>query len=215
MKQLKTTAEACKIIKILEENYPEPETELNYTNPVELLIAVILSAQSTDKQVNKVTEKLFKKYKGPDDFANLTVEELATEIRGVGLYRNKSKYIIKTCQMLLDNYEGQVPQTREELMKLAGVGRKTANVVVSSIFGVDAIAVDTHVFRVSNRIGLAASDKIDQVEQDLMEVIPKNLWSAAHQWLIFHGRNLCKARRPNCSECPIIEHCDYAKSSKS
>ncbi|MCK8817807.1 endonuclease III [Natroniella sulfidigena] len=215
MKELKSTEETCEILEILKEKYPAPETELNYNNPFELLIAVILSAQSTDKQVNKVTAQLFNKYQTPEDFANLTPEELATEIRGVGLYRNKSKYIIKTCQMLLDNYEGQIPQTRKELMKLSGVGRKTANVVASAVFGVDAIAVDTHVFRVSNRIGLAASDKVDQVEQDLMEVIPKDLWSDAHHWLIFHGRNLCKARNPNCSECPIIQYCDYAKSSKS
>ncbi|WP_408954388.1 endonuclease III [Natroniella sp. ANB-PHB2] len=215
MKELKSIEETCEIFKILEEKYPAPETELNYNNPFELLIAVILSAQTTDKQVNKVTKRLFENYKKPEDFVDLTVEELATEIRGVGLYRNKGKYIIKSCQMLLDNYQGQVPQTRVELMKLSGVGRKTANVVVSAVFGVDAIAVDTHVFRVSKRIGLAASDKVDQVEQDLMEVIPKDLWSDAHHWLIFHGRNICKARNPNCSDCPIIQYCDYAKSSKS
>ncbi len=209
MKKLKSQEEAREILEILKETHPEPQTVLNYTNPFELLIAVILSAQTTDKQVNKVTKNLFKKYKRPEDYAALTPKELAEDIQGLGLYRNKSKYLIKTAQILIDEFEGRVPEGREDLMKLSGVGRKTANVVASSIFGEDAIAVDTHVFRVSNRIGLADSDKVRETEENLMKVIPKELWTPAHHWLIFHGRNICKARNPQCKICPVSSYCKY------
>ncbi|TDX52754.1 endonuclease III [Orenia marismortui] len=214
MKELKSTKEAQEILEILRDTYPEPQTVLNYNNPFELLIAVILSAQTTDKQVNKVTKDLFKKFKSPADYAKLEAEELEEHIKSIGLYRNKSKYIVKACQMLLDDYKGQVPSERKELMKLSGVGRKTANVVASSVFGEDAIAVDTHVFRVSNRIGLADSDNVRGTEEDLMEVIPKKLWTPAHHWLIFHGRNICKARNPQCSKCPVKEYCNYYEDLK-
>ncbi|WP_018250239.1 endonuclease III [Orenia marismortui] len=214
MKELKSTKEAQEILEILRDTYPEPQTVLNYNNPFELLIAVILSAQTTDKQVNKVTKDLFKKFKSPADYAKLEAEELEEHIKSIGLYRNKSKYIVKACQMLLDDYKGQVPSERKELMKLSGVGRKTANVVASSVFGEDAIAVDTHVFRVSNRIGLADSDNVRGTEEDLMEVIPKKLWTPAHHWLIFHGRNICKARNPQCSKCPVKEYCNYYEELK-
>ena len=209
MKNLKSSQEAEEILKILKDTYDKPQTVLNYSNPFELLIAVIMSAQTTDKQVNNVTKDLFKKFKGPEDFASLEPEELEEHIKGIGLYRNKSKYIVKACQILIDEYGGQVPQERKELMKLPGVGRKTANVVTSIIFGKDAIAVDTHVFRVSNRIGLADSENVRETEEDLMEVIPQKLWSPAHHWLIFHGRNICKARRPKCLECSVKEYCNY------
>ncbi|GAB6100699.1 endonuclease III [Halanaerocella petrolearia] len=206
---MKTTEEAVEILEILEDTYPAPETELKYENPFQLLIAVILSAQTTDKQVNKVTTDLFAEFKTPKDIAKLEPEELESYIRGVGLYRNKSKYIVQTCRKLIEGYNSQVPQQRKELMKLSGVGRKTANVVASCIFDQDAIAVDTHVFRVSNRVGLADSDKVRKTEEQLMDVIPQHLWSAAHHWLIFHGRNICKARNPKCKKCLISKYCDY------
>ncbi|WP_027340308.1 endonuclease III [Halonatronum saccharophilum] len=209
MKKLKSQSEAIEILNILKEEYPDPQTVLEHNNPFELLIAVILSAQTTDKQVNKVTREMFKVLKTAEDFAKLTPQELEPHIRGIGLYKNKSKYLIGTSKMIIEDYGGKVPKERKELMKLPGVGRKTANVVISSIFDQDAIAVDTHVFRVSNRIGLADSDKVRGVEEDLMEVIPKELWSPAHHWLIFHGRGLCKARRPRCEECPVKEMCNY------
>ncbi|SDC61268.1 endonuclease III [Candidatus Frackibacter sp. WG12] len=139
----------------------------------------------------------------------MTIEELAKKIQGVGLYRNKAKYIIDTCHKLVEEYDSQVPTTRKELMRLSGVGRKTANVVLSCAFGHNAIAVDTHVFRVANRLGIASSKTVEKTEKDLMEKVPKNLWSAAHHWFIFHGREVCKARKPRCEECSLQKLCDY------
>lgn len=196
------------ILKILKDKYPV-KPALNYTNPFELLIATILSAQCTDKQVNKVTEVLFKNFKTPEDFAELSVEELGQYTKSCGFYKNKSENIIKTCRKLIDEYNSKVPDTMDELVKLPGVGRKTANVVLSNAFGVDAIAVDTHVFRVSNRIGLAESKDVLKTEYQLMEKIPKELWSNAHHWLIYHGRAICSSRSPKCPECPLTTHCKY------
>jgi len=212
MKQ-KSEAEVTEILHILAELYPDPETALEYKDTFQLLIAVILSAQTTDKQVNKITKELFKKFKKPEDIAELTPEELEPHIQGLGLYRNKSKYLVQTCRKLIEEYDGQVPQERKELMKLSGVGRKTANVVMSCAFGNDAIAVDTHVFRVSNRLGLANSDEVNEVEEQLMDVIPQDKWSIAHHWLIFHGRETCKSRSPQCEECELREYCDYYQSN--
>ncbi|SJZ87940.1 DNA-(apurinic or apyrimidinic site) lyase /endonuclease III [Selenihalanaerobacter shriftii] len=206
---MKTAEEVEKILKILDNKYPAPETELDYETPFELLIATILSAQSTDKQVNKVTKELFEDYKEPEDFIGVTPDELSNKIQGVGLYRNKAKYIIKTCHKLVEDYNSRVPQGRKELMKLSGVGRKTANVVLSCAFDFDAIAVDTHVFRVTNRLGIANSDTVLATEKELMDNIPKQLWSVAHHWFIFHGREICKARKPRCQECPVSHLCDY------
>lgn len=197
------------VLKLLEETYPEASTALHYTNPFELLIATILSAQCTDKRVNMITEKLFKRYNTPEAFAALSVEELGQWIKSCGFYRNKSQNIISTSQMLLKNHKGAVPQHRDELIELPGVGRKTANVVISNAFGQDAIAVDTHVFRVSNRIGLAHAKNVEGTEQQLMENIPKAQWSRAHHWLIHHGRNICKARKPLCDGCPVQSFCEY------
>ena len=208
MKQ-KSAAEVEAILNTLEELYPNPETALEYETTFQLLIAVILSAQTTDKQVNKITSDLFEKFKKPEDIAELSPEELEPHIQGLGLYRNKSKYIVQTCRKLVEEYEGQVPRERKELMKLSGVGRKTANVVSSCAFGEDAIAVDTHVFRVSNRLGLADSEKVKEVEQQLMEIIPQDKWSLAHHWLIFHGRETCKARSPKCEDCQLQQYCTY------
>ncbi|MGB9779681.1 endonuclease III [Caldanaerobacter sp.] len=207
--------EALKVIEILKKTYPNAKSGLRFTNPFELLIATILSAQCTDKRVNIITERLFKKYKTPEDFLELTPEELQEEIRECGLYRNKSKSILETCKILKERYNGKVPDTLEELMTLPGVGRKTANVVLSNAFAKDAIAVDTHVFRVSNRIGLADSDDVFTTEKQLMEIIPKDLWSISHHLLIHHGRNICTARKPKCDECPVKNFCLYFKKKKN
>ncbi|KPU27095.1 endonuclease III [Caloranaerobacter sp. TR13] len=212
MKTILNKNEISEILKILSELYPEAKSELNYSNAFELLIATILAAQCTDKRVNQITEKLFKKYKKPEDYLMLTEEELGKMIKSCGFYRNKSKNILKTCEILVNKYDSKVPNSREELMKLPGVGRKTANVVLSNVFGEDAIAVDTHVFRVSNRIGLASSDNAYDTEKDLMRNIPQKLWSDAHHWLIYHGRRVCKARRPKCEICPLTKYCLYYKN---
>ncbi|MGM0445932.1 MAG: endonuclease III [Bacillota bacterium] len=197
------------LIKYFKKKYPNPETALNFNNSFQLLIATIMSAQTTDVQVNKVTEQLFEKYPGPKDFAELTFEKLQEEIKTIGLYKNKSKYIIKTSNMILDEFNGEVPKTRKDLIKLSGVGRKTANVVLANAFGHETIAVDTHVFRVANRLGLVDTKRTEQVEQGLMKVVPEKYWTKFHHWLIFHGREVCKARKPLCEDCEISVYCDY------
>ena len=212
MKTLKKQ-EIREVIDELEKLYPDAECELNFTTPFELLVATILSAQCTDKRVNIVTEKLFKDYNTPEDFLKLKESELELLIKSTGFYRNKSKSILGTSRILVDKYNSQVPDTREELMKLPGVGRKTANVVMSNAFGKQAIAVDTHVFRVSNRIGLANSSNVDKTEEDLMKNIPENEWSKTHHLLIFHGRRICKARNPQCELCPLRDVCFYYKKT--
>lgn len=190
------------------EMFPEAKGELNHSNPFELVIAVLLSAQCTDKLVNKVTEKLFKKYKTPEDYLAVSLEELQDDIKSIGLYRNKAKNIRKLCQVLVDKYQGEVPRTKEELMTLAGVGRKTANVVASIAFNEPAIAVDTHVERVSKRLGICRwKDSVIEVEETLMKKIPREEWSITHHRMIFFGRYHCKARNPNCPECPLLEIC--------
>jgi len=190
------------------EMFPEAKGELNHSNPFELVIAVLLSAQCTDKLVNKVTENLFKKYKTPEDYLAVSLEELQDDIKSIGLYRNKAKNIRKLCQVLVDKYQGEVPRTKEELMTLAGVGRKTANVVASIAFNEPAIAVDTHVERVSKRLGICRwKDSVIEVEETLMKKIPREEWSITHHRMIFFGRYHCKARNPNCPECPLLEIC--------
>lgn len=204
---------ADEILKILAGLYPSVPA-LKFSSPFELLVAVILSAQCTDKQVNKVTDVLFKKYNKPEEFAALTPEELGEYIKSCGFYRNKAENIVNTSRILVRDYNSKVPDTMEELLKLPGVGRKTANVVLSNAFGVDAIAVDTHVFRVANRIGLANSSDVLKTEYDLMESIPKDKWSKAHHWLIYHGRNVCTARNPKCSRCPVSMYCKFYYNEK-
>ena len=196
-----------KILAKLAELYPDARPELNYTNAFELLIAAVLSAQCTDKRVNMVTEKLFARYKTPESFAALTVEELEPQIKSCGLYHAKATNIIAACRLLVSDFAGEVPRTREELMRLPGVGRKVANVVLSNAFGVPAIAVDTHVFRVSNRLGLANASTVDKTEKQLMEAIPEDKWSIAHHWLIFHGRRVCHAKKPGCDTCGLKGLC--------
>ena len=200
-----------RILDKLEELYPDAQCELEYTTPFELLIATILSAQCTDVRVNIVTRELFKKYNTPEAFAKLSVEEIIEEIKTCGLYKSKANKIKATCEMLCDNYNGQVPDTLEELIKLPGVGRKTADVVLSNAFNKDAIAVDTHVFRVANRIGIVNTKTPEKTEFALMDVIPKKRWSHMHHVLIFHGRRMCKARKPECEKCPIKKDCDFYK----
>lgn len=199
------------ILDILKETYPDAKCELNYETPFQLLVATILSAQTTDKKVNQVTESLFKDYPDLDSFLKLTNEELEGRIREIGLYRNKAKNLILMCNQLKNNFNGEVPKTMEGITSLAGAGRKTANVVLSNAFNVPSIAVDTHVFRVSNRLGLADSNNVLEVEKQLQKEIPKKEWSLAHHLLIFHGRRCCIARKPKCEECPLAHLCKYKK----
>ncbi|TFJ93839.1 endonuclease III [Lentibacillus salicampi] len=195
-------------LDVMKEMYPEAQCELNHANPFELVIAVLLSAQCTDNLVNKVTKPLFKKYKTPEDYLAVSLEELQQDIRSIGLYRNKAKNIRKLCQMLIDDYGGEVPRTKTELMKLAGVGRKTANVVASVAFREPAIAVDTHVERVAKRLAICRwKDSVLEVEQTLMKKVPKDEWADTHHRMIFFGRYHCKARNPQCSECPLLDLC--------
>ncbi|AKS38637.1 endonuclease III [Anoxybacillus gonensis] len=192
--------------------FPNAHCELIHRNPFELLIAVVLSAQCTDALVNKVTKQLFEKYKTPEDYVSVSLEELQQDIRSIGLYRNKAKNIQQLCRILIEQYDGNVPQSREELMKLPGVGRKTANVVVSVAFGVPAIAVDTHVERVSKRLGICRwKDSVLEVEETLMRKIPKEEWSVTHHRLIFFGRYHCKAQSPKCDICPLLHLCREGK----
>ncbi|WP_345239040.1 endonuclease III [Pontibacillus salipaludis] len=196
------------VLDSLENMFPHADCELEHENPFELLVAVVLSAQCTDALVNKVTKDLFKKYKTPEDYVNVPLEELQQDIRSIGLYRNKSKNIRKLSQMLIDEYDGEVPSSKEELEKLAGVGRKTANVVSAVAFGEPAIAVDTHVERVSKRLGICRwKDSVLEVEKTLMRKIPKEEWSATHHRMIFFGRYHCKAQNPQCEVCPLLELC--------
>ncbi len=195
------------MLTILENTYKDTKSALNFNNPFELLIAVILSAQCTDKRVNVTTARLFAKANTPEAILNMGVENLENEIRDCGLFRNKAKNIIATCHKLCSDYNGQVPSDFDELLKLPGVGRKTANVVSSIAFNRPAIAVDTHVFRVSNRLHLAEGNTPNEVEKGLQKAIPMEKWSDAHHWLIWHGRKICRARKPLCGECPLKELC--------
>jgi endonuclease III len=194
------------------EMFPEAHCELVHSNPFELVISVALSAQCTDALVNKVTKKLFEKYKSPEDYLKVSLEELQTDIRSIGLFRNKAKNIQKLCELLLEEYDGIVPQDREELQRLPGVGRKTANVVMSVAYGVPAIAVDTHVERVSKRLGFCRwKDSVLEVEKNLMKKVPEEEWSVTHHRMIFFGRYHCKAQNPQCEVCPLLDLCREGK----
>ena len=199
------------ILEKLKEMYPDAKCELNYETPFQLLVATILSAQTTDKKVNEVTETLFKKYPDVDTFLTMSINELEDHIKQIGLYRNKSKNLILMFRQIKEKFNGEVPTTMEGITSLAGAGRKTANVVLSNAFGVPSIAVDTHVFRVSNRLGLAESDKVLEVEKQLQKELPKKEWTLMHHLLIFHGRRCCTARNPKCEECPLSHICKYDK----
>lgn len=195
------------ISTILAVTYPNPTTELEHESPFQLLIATILSAQCTDKRVNIITSKLFSDCPTVWDIDLLSLEEVQDYIRTAGLWQTKAKNIKQTCRLLIENFAGAVPSTREELMTLPGVGRKTANVVLANAFNIPAFAVDTHVQRVSNRLGLVDSKTPEQTEQQLMIVFPEELWNHAHHWLILHGRRICKARNPLCDQCPVAPYC--------
>lgn len=202
------------ILEVLKEEYPDAECELNHQSAFQLLVATILSAQTTDKKVNEVTESLFKDYPDVDAFLTMSIEELEQRIKQIGLYRSKAKNIMIMCNQLKEKFNGEVPATMEELTSLAGAGRKTANVVLSNAFGVPSIAVDTHVFRVSNRLGLADSENVLEVEKQLQKELPKREWSDAHHLIIFHGRRCCIARNPKCDICKLTKQCKYYKQIK-
>ncbi|MCO7176175.1 endonuclease III [Sporolactobacillus kofuensis] len=188
--------------------FPDAHCELNHSNPFELSIAVMLSAQCTDALVNRVTPALFAKYHVPEDYLAVPLEELQRDIRSIGLYRNKAKHIRQMCQMLIDCYDGVLPKNHDDLLKLPGIGRKTANVIVSVAFGEPALAVDTHVERVTKRLGICRwKDSVLEVEKTLTKRLPREKWSVTHHRLIFFGRYHCKAQHPNCPECPVLDVC--------
>lgn len=199
-------------IEKMGEMFPEAHCELNHSNPFELVIAVLLSAQCTDALVNKVTKSLFEKYKTPQDYLDVSLSELQNDIRSIGLFRNKAKNIQSLCHIVLEEYEGRIPTDRDRLMALPGVGRKTANVVISVAFGIPAIAVDTHVERVSKRLAFCRwKDSVLDVEKALMKKISKEKWSIAHHRMIFFGRYHCKAQNPQCEVCPLLDICREGK----
>jgi endonuclease-3 len=208
-----TKKRAKEIVDMLDILYPDARAELDYTNPYELLIAVILSAQCTDVRVNMVTKDLFELAPDAKSLLEMPIDVLETIIKPCGLYRTKAKNLHLTAEQLVVNWNGEVPSSHEALKTLPGVGQKTANVVVSNVFGIPAIAVDTHVFRVSNRLGLAKAKSVEETELQLQRAIEKSRWTKAHHQLIFHGRRVCKARNPNCSECALSPLCDYYKKS--
>jgi endonuclease III len=197
------------VLEVLKTTYAGAECALNFKSPYELLVSTILSAQCTDERVNMVTGELFKEFNTPQKMVELTEEELGEKIHSCGFYKNKSKNILATSRQLIEKYGDRVPETMEKLTSLPGVGRKTANVVMSNAFGIPAIAVDTHVFRVSNRIGLAKGDTPEAVEEQLMKNVPREMWSETHHYIIWHGRKICKARKPQCEQCPVAPYCSY------
>jgi endonuclease-3 len=197
-----------KIIKILSKEHSDAKTALKYDNPLELLVATVLSAQSTDKIVNKVTKNLFRKYKNAEDYANADISKLHEEIQSTGFYRVKAKYLKTIGQMLVENFNSEVPRTMKDLISLSGVARKTANIVLSNAFGsVEGIAVDTHVKRLSQRLELTENRSAEKIEEDLMKLVPKKQWSKLSDLFIFHGRRVCAARKPRCNECKIRMFC--------
>ena len=201
-------------LALLAQLYPDAKPALHFNSAYELLVAVILSAQCTDERVNKVTAVLFQNYNTPQKMLTLTQRELEKYIFSCGFYRMKAEHILSASRDILDKFNGEVPDTVGTLMSLAGVGKKTANVVYSVAFGGDAIAVDTHVFRVSNRLGLAKGKTPLEVEAGLQKSIPKSDWSKAHHWLIWHGRKVCRSQKPDCENCALFELCDYYKKKK-
>lgn len=209
-----TTKEKKQTIERLAQLYPDAKPALHYGSPYQLLVAVVLSAQCTDERVNIVTEKLFKVAPTPEKMALLSQEQLEKYIFSCGFYRMKAAHILSATKDILEKFDGDVPNRWEDLITLAGVGRKTANVVYSVAFGGDAIAVDTHVFRVSNRLGLAEGKTPDEVEKGLQKAIDKSLWSKAHHYLIYHGRRVCHSQKPACEACALQDVCKYAKQPK-
>ena len=214
MKKQVDTKRVNNIIRILTKEFPDSRIALSFSNPFELLIATILSAQCTDVKVNQVTPSLFKKYRSPKDFAGADLSDMEEAVRPTGFYRNKAKAILKCSSELVDRFKGEVPGTLEELVSLPGVGRKTANVILGNAFGIPGMVVDTHVQRVSQRIGLTKNQDPVKIEFDLMEIVPKEEWTHFSNLLIWHGRKTCVARRPLCETCPIRKECDYRSKLK-
>jgi len=201
-----------KIWPILEKTYPDAKTALKFVSPLELLIATILSAQCTDVRVNMVTPGLFKKYKSAKDWAKADIKQIESDIKSTGFYHNKAVSIKGACTKIVEQFDGKVPDTMEELVALPGVGRKTANVVLGNAFGTPAIACDTHVIRLSRRLGLSENSDPVKLEFDLAEIVPKKSWTVFSHALILHGRNICKARKPDCENCPISKYCSAASN---
>ena len=208
-----TKAKKEEALARLEEMYPEAKAELVFSNPYEMLVATMLSAQCTDKQVNKVTPAVFARFPDANAMADAKEEELYPMVKSCG-FKSKAGNIIAACRKIRDEHGGQVPDSMEALTALPGVGRKTANVVMYNAFGIPAFAVDTHVFRVSNRIGLCRADTVEETEKQMTKLIPREKWGNAHHWLIWHGRRVCKAQRPLCAECGLKELCEYVKDKK-
>ena len=210
-KHLDNKTKVLKIIELLEKEHPDAKIALHYTNPLELLVATILSAQCTDERVNIVTKTLFEKYRTVEDYANANAKELEEDIRSTGFYRNKARNIKKCCQMLVEKFGSQVPRTMEEMLELPGVARKTANIVLSNAFGViEGIAVDTHVRRLAKRLGLTEHEDPNKIEESLMEIVPKDYWMKITDLLIFHGRRVCIAKKPKCGTCILNKICPSA-----
>ncbi len=202
-----------KVLEALENLYPEAGPELHFTNPYETLVATILSAQCTDAQVNRVTPAVFARYPDAVAMADAREEDLYPMVKSCG-FKSKAGNIIAACRMIRDTHGGQVPDTMAALTALPGVGRKTANVVLSNAFGIPAFAVDTHVFRVSNRLGLCKADTVEETERQMTRIIPREKWGRAHHWLIWHGRRVCKAQRPQCAACGLREWCEFARKNE-
>jgi endonuclease-3 len=208
---LEPEARASKVLELLEKNYPNAEIALDYATPLQLLVATILSAQATDKQINMITPKLFKKYKTAGDYANADLEELEQYIKSSGFYHNKAKNIKNCCKTLVEKFHSKVPKTMNELIELPGVGRKTANIILTNAFGiVEGVAVDTHVGRLAQRLGLSENKDPNKIEADLMKIIPKDQWMRITDLLIFHGRRVCSAKKPNCAGCVLNRICPSA-----
>jgi endonuclease-3 len=208
---LEPEARASKVLELLEKNYPNAEIALDYANPLQLLVATILSAQATDQQINTITPKLFKKYQTAGDYANADLQELEHYIKSSGFYHNKAKNIKNCCKTLIEKFHSKVPKTMNELLELPGVGRKTANIVLANAFGVvEGIAVDTHVGRLAQRLGLSENKDPNKIEADLMKIIPKDQWIRIADLLIFHGRRVCTAKKPNCAGCVLNRICPSA-----
>lgn len=202
-------AQKLEILSVLEETYKGEGTMLHYGSPFELLVAVVLAAQCTDERVNKITARIFPRLNTPEKMAALTLEQMEAEIRDCGLYHAKAKNLLAACKLLIEKFHSEVPSTIPELMELPGVGQKTANVVANIIYGVPAIAVDTHVFRVSHRLQLAKGKDPLETEKELGKIIPIEKWGEAHHWLIWHGRRICKARNPLCKDCVLLNICPF------
>ena len=208
---LDNETKVLKIIELLEKEHPDAKIALQYTNPLELLVATILSAQCTDERVNIVTKTLFEKYKTAENYSNANAKELEEDIKSTGFYRNKAKNIKKCCQMLVERFDSQVPRTMEEMLELPGVARKTANIVLSNAFGViEGIAVDTHVRRLAKRLGLTEHEDPNKIEESLMKIVPRDYWMKITDLLIFHGRRVCMAKKPKCGICILNKICPSA-----